>query len=395
MTIFNKIKLIPRNNWDYGFFALVNAITGSILRKMPAVKVESFFLTKPVWTMSGRSSLYAILKALSLSANSQVGVPLFCCPVVFDAIRQAGCQPYFLDCNDNDYNLSPEDFERKRNGLSALVAVHMFGNPCDMDKINFVAQGIPVIEDCAQSIYSKYKGRYTGFLSTSSFFSFRCGKYISAGEGSAIFCNDSNLQRKVEQVVSEFKSSGMISSIMHSFITYIKALFYSRPLYGTIGYPVGIRLDKKLNLTAKEGFEKRKIAPGDLWLANKRIPKFQKKIERQRRNAQLLNEHINIPNVILSYENKDCVWNWFQFPLRFPNSESRDAMAEHLWKNGIDSAKYLDNIVDIVKEDYGYITGDCPNAERFSKTVLLIPIHYTLKEKEIISISEIVNSCKY
>ncbi len=388
----NRSRLIPRNNWDYNFYSLINATLGCIIKKVDAPALEIFFQRKAQWTMAGRASLYAILKALSLSLGSKIGVPLFCCPVVFNAIRQAGYKPKFIDCSDNDYNLSPQDLERKKDELSAVVAVHMFGNPCDIDRINSIAKEIPVIEDCAQSIYSKYKGRLTGFLSTASFFSFRCGKYISAGEGSAIFCNDSTLYSKIENVVSDFKSYGLISSIFHCAVIYLKALFYRRPLYGIIGYPIGRRLDKKFNLTAKEGFEEGKIVSGDLWLANNRIPKFERNIERQRRNAQLLRKLINIQNVVLPSENDDCLGNWFQFALRFPKSEIRDAMAAHLWKNGIDSAKYLDDIVEIARLQYGYNLGDCPNAEKFSKTVLLIPIYYTLKDKDIIYIAEIINS---
>ena len=120
----------------------------------------------------------------------QVGVPLFCCSVVFDAICQAGLTPRFIDSSVDDYNLSIEDLQKKRSGLAAVVPVHMFGKPADMDAIDAAAEGIPVIEDCAQSLLSTYKGRLTGLLSTVSFFSFRCGKYISAGEGSAIICRD-------------------------------------------------------------------------------------------------------------------------------------------------------------------------------------------------------------
>ena len=116
-----------------------------------APNTENIFQQNPIWTNSGRTSLYAILKALELPAGAKVGVPLFCCSVVFNAICQAGLTPCFLDSNIDDYNISVEDLRKKRPDLAAVVAVHMFGNPCDMDAIVDVAGTIPVIEDCAQS----------------------------------------------------------------------------------------------------------------------------------------------------------------------------------------------------------------------------------------------------
>ena len=133
-------------------------------------------------------------------------MPLFCCSVVFNAICQAGLIPRFLDSNIDDCNLSVEDLRKKRAELAAVVAIHMFGNPCDMDAIIAVADSMPVIEDCAQSVFSTYKGRQTGLLSTASFFSFRCGKYISAGEGSAILCRDPELTNNIERMVNTFES---------------------------------------------------------------------------------------------------------------------------------------------------------------------------------------------
>ena len=81
-------------------------------------------------------------------------------------------------------------------------------------------------------------------------------------------------------------------------------------------------------------------------------------------------------------ESPDRAGNWFQFPLRFADKEQRDGMAAHLLANGIDTAKYLDDIVDVARVRHGY-GGDCPNAERLSKTTLLVPIHYTLDRRDI------------
>ena len=383
-------KLIPRNNWDYGFKALFSTLAGVRKNTSQAPKTENIFHQNPIWTNSGRTSLYAILKSLELPAGAKVGVPLFCCSVVFNAICQAGLSPCFLDSNIDDCNISVEDLRKKRGDLAAIVAVHMFGKPCDIDAICAIAGSMPVIEDCAQSIFSTYKGNQTGLLSTASFFSFRCGKYISAGEGSAIFCKELELQKKIERIVNSFESWSALKMSIDSLLTFVKATLYNRPWYGLIGYPIGMRLDKKLNLTAKDGFVAGKIAPTYLGLIDGRIDHFQEKINFQREHAHRLLDAVVPGNFILPSEDKGCLSNWFQFALRFQNTQQRDVMADYLFNRGIDTSKYLDNIADEAHSNYGY-TGDCPNAELLSKTILLVPIHYSLRNSDIEHIARSIN----
>jgi dTDP-4-amino-4,6-dideoxygalactose transaminase len=390
MKLHNYVNLVPRNNWDYGLRALASALGGVRVRAMQAPNFEKFYHQNPIWTKSGRASLYAILRALQLPAGSKVGVPLFCCSVVFNAIREAGLSPRFLDSNLSDCNISVEDLRKKRADLAALIAVHMFGSPCDMDALIAVADTVPVIEDCAQSIFSTYKGKQTGQLATASFFSFRCGKYISAGEGSAIFCRELELQKKIERIVNSFVGPSTRRMFIDALSTFVKATLYNRPWYGLIGYPVGMRLDKKLNLTAKEGFETGKIASTHLALINTRIARFEEKIDIQRKHAHMLLNAVVPRHFCLPSEGDGCSSNWFQFALRFQDTTQRNAMAEHLLSQGIDTGKYLDTIADEARLHYGY-DEDCPNAELLSKTVLLVPIHYTLHSRDIEHIARSIN----
>ncbi len=390
MQLRHRINLIPRNNWDYGFGALFGAIAAAAKPGGEASNFESVFQRRALWTNSGRTSLYAILKALDLPAGARVGVPLYCCSVVFNAICQAGLSPRFIDSDMDDCNLSVSDLRKKQPELAAVIAVHMFGRPCDMDAILDAAGPIPVIEDCAQSLFSTYKGKPAGSLSTASFFSFRCGKYISAGEGSAIFCRDAVLQEKVEQIIDSFESPSAPGMIVDALSTFVKAALYNRPWYGLIGYPVGMRLDKKLNLTAKDGFETGKMARTHRALVEGRIAGFQKKIKVQMRHAERLQEALVPTGYLLPPQSSDRCGNGFQFALRFQSTTQRDAMAAYLFERGIDTAKYLDTIAEEARAQYGY-QGDCPIAELLSRTGLLVPIHHTLRSSDIDHIAQTIN----
>jgi dTDP-4-amino-4,6-dideoxygalactose transaminase len=85
------------------------------------------------------------------------------------------------------YCLSAGDLSAKRSQIDAVIAVHMFGNLCDMPSLQEAAEGKPIIEDCAQSLGSKLDGRPAGSFGTIAAFSFRSGKYLSAGEGRSVF----------------------------------------------------------------------------------------------------------------------------------------------------------------------------------------------------------------
>jgi len=378
-----KIAMIPRYNWDYKLFDFVKSASASFKSNGEIEQIlEKIFNKEPIFTTSGRTSLYAILKSLNLPEQSKVGVPLYCCPVVFEAIRQANLVPEFIDINLEDHNLSVSDLKKKEKLLSALVVVHMFGHPADMDAISNICKDIPIIEDCAQSLFSKYKGFYTGFLSTASFFSFRSGKYLSAGEGSAIFTRDPLLGKSLKRLIEDFNTWPKIRQIIHCTSTYIKSSFYRRPLYGIIGYPIGRVLDRKFNLTGKSGFKLNKIAASDIKIVNDRIENFLEKIKKQRENSFYFLERIKKPNVILPYEKENCWSNYYQFAVRFSRTEERNNYADFFLKNGIDTAKYLDDVIDTARDFYNY-RGDCPNTEDCSKKVLIIPNYYTLSKADL------------
>ena len=377
-------SLIPRSNWDYGFSDYVVSLSGVFGRPCdPGDAFRRIFGREPLFTTSGRASLYAILKSLRLPPGSEIGVPLFCCSVVFDAIREAALTPRFIDVDPADCNLSAVDLERKKRTLSAVVAVHMFGVPADMDALREAAgPAIPLIEDCAHSLFSTYKGKYTGTLSTAAFFSFRSGKYISAGEGSAVFTANPELFEAVKRTIESFPSPTTRDEILHATATLVKSKLYQKPWYGLVGYPVGMLLDRKFNLTAKSGIRLGKMSRSDAALIAARIRTFRARIEKQGGHAAYLMSRLALRHGSLPVPQGDRQGNAYQFPIRFRTRVHRDAVADYLFRRGIDCAKYLDEIVEYAAAAYGY-KGDCPDAERCSKTTLLIPHYYLLSGRSL------------
>ncbi len=390
-TFEHRMSLIPRYNWDYTL--------ADYLRSLPSVYREPFLTEKslkeifgkePILTTSGRVSQYLILKALNLPEGSSVGVPLFVCPIVFEAILKANLTPKFLDIDLDDYTLSIEDLTKKKDALSAVIAVHMFGHPADMDPIFELCGKVPVIEDCAQALFSKYKGDYMGMRSSASFYSFRSGKYISAGEGSAIFAEDPSLYEAVKKSAETLPEWRAAEELIHCSAVYIKSTLYHKPWYGLLGQPVGKLLDRRFNITSKTGLKLGKISRTDRITIKDKIQSQRAKIDQQRQNSFYFLNNLRLNHVSLPREKPFCESNYYQFAIRLPSRETRDFMADYLFENGIDAAKYLDDVVDIARDNYGY-SGDCPNAERCAESVLIIPNHYTLSDRDLEKIVRVLN----
>ncbi len=107
-------------------------------------------------------------------------------PVVFQ-----NCIPVFADV-DETYNMDPEDVERKITGrTAAIMVVHLFGNACNMNKIQDIANrhGIPLIEDCSQAHATLYNGKYLGVRGDVSVFSLQQSKHMTTGDGGMTITN--------------------------------------------------------------------------------------------------------------------------------------------------------------------------------------------------------------
>ena len=379
-------NLIPRFNLDYDFkdfYYGIKAIFSD--EKIDLKPLESIFGRKTfLFTNYGRSSLYVILQALNLPKGSKVGVPLYSCTVVFDAIIKAGFIPCFIDIDLNNYTIDPGDLEEKIEDLSAVVVIHTFGRPADMDRIKEVAGGKPVIEDCAHSLLSEYKGKITGTLGTASFFSL--SKYISAGEGGMIILNDNELTEEVRRKIEILNGHSILGEIKHSLIVYMRSFFYHKPWFGLFALPIGSSMEDKVDLMNKRDFKVSGIRKSDLRVFLKKISSFKRKVNIQRRNSFFLLEELGDTSLVLPHENKDTYCNYYLFPIRFENKKKRDMACDLLRRRGVDTAKLYSETPLKARLYYGY-KGDCPNAEKLAETLLIIPNYYTLTPDELKRIS--------
>lgn len=159
---------------------------------------------------SGTAALSTALAALQVGPGDEVILPAWSWYSCYNAIVLAGALPVFAEI-DESFNLDPADVEAKITPQTRVImAVHLQGNPCDMDRLLAVARRhrLRVLEDCAQSLGADYKGKPLGSLGDIGIYSMQLYKTITSGEGGALVTNDAELFERA----SRFHDLGLLRS---------------------------------------------------------------------------------------------------------------------------------------------------------------------------------------
>jgi perosamine synthetase len=142
---------------------------------------------------NGTTGLHMALEVLGVGPGDEVIIPDFTIIVSANVVMLAGATPVLVDVERDTWCIDPAKIEAAITPRTkAIMVVHMYGHPCDMDPIRDIARrhGLSVIEDCCQSHGATYKGRMTGSLSDIAVFSFYGNKVITTGEGGMLVTND-------------------------------------------------------------------------------------------------------------------------------------------------------------------------------------------------------------
>ncbi|MBO8132087.1 MAG: DegT/DnrJ/EryC1/StrS family aminotransferase [Candidatus Marinimicrobia bacterium] len=149
-----------------------------------------------ICTSSGTAALILALKAMDIGKDDEVIIPSYTCSALWHAVKLMGATPILCDIELTTYNLAVVDIKKKiTEKTRAIIFPHMFGQPGYIEEV--LKLEIPVIEDIAQSIGSKIKGKQTGSFGYISIASFYATKFICGGEGGAVLTDDESIYDKV------------------------------------------------------------------------------------------------------------------------------------------------------------------------------------------------------
>ncbi len=309
-----------------------------------------------VGTGNGLDALFLALKALGIQAGDEVIVPSNTYIATALAVTYVGATPVFVEPDIKTFNMNPELIEEAiTDRTKAIMPVHLYGQPCDMDPIMEIAKkhSLYVVEDCAQAHGAKYKGQVIGSFGDAAGFSFYPGKNLGAlGDAGATVTNDKALADKVRALGN----------------------YGSDYKYHHIYQGNNSRLDE---LQAA-------------FLAAK-LPYLDKVNEQRRNIAKKYLEGIKNPEITLPYV-PECVEPvWHIFGIR---CKKRDSLESFLNNAGIGTNKHYPIPMHLQEcyKDLGYKKGDFPIAEAISATELSLPMYYGMTDEEIQYVIDTVNS---
>lgn len=304
---------------------------------------------------NGLDALMLALKALGIGAGDEVIVPSNTYIATALAVTYVGATPVFVEPDIRTYNIDPAKIEEKiTDKTKAVMPVHLYGQPCDMDPIMAIAKkyNLYVVEDCAQAHGALYNGKVIGSFGDAAGFSFYPGKNLGAlGDAGAAVTNSKEIADKIRALGnygSDYKYHHIYQG-NNSRLDELQAAF----------------LSAKLPLLSKMNEERRRIA--DCYLSN-----------------------IKNPELALPFVPDYAVPVWHIFAVR---TNKRDELAAYLAEKGISTNKHYPipiHLQDCYK-DLGITQGMLPIAEEISATQLSLPMFYGMTDEQIEYVIDCLN----
>lgn len=304
---------------------------------------------------NGLDALVLSLKSLGIGAGDEVLVPSNTFIATALAVTYTGATPVFVEPDINTFNMDPNRIEDAiTENTKAIVPVHLYGQPCDMDSILRIAKkySLKIVEDCAQAHGATYKGQIVGSFGDAAGFSFYPGKNLGAlGDAGAVVTNNKKLAdavRALGNYGSDYK--------------------YHHILQGN-----NSRLDEM-----QAAFLRVKL------------PELNRMNKERDRIAHIYLNEIHNKRVILPRINDDCEPVWHVFAIRV---EDRDEFEAYLNDNEICTNKHYPTPIHLQEcyKSLGLSGGDLPIAEKISATELSLPMYYGMTNDEIEYVVDTVN----
>jgi dTDP-4-amino-4,6-dideoxygalactose transaminase len=310
-----------------------------------------------VGVASGTDALILALHACGIAPGDEVIVPSFSFIATADSVSLLGGVPVFAEIRRETFNIDPEQIETKiTSRTKAIIVVHLYGEPADMDPILEIAREkrLKVIEDNAQAIGAKYKGRRTGSMGDVGCVSFFPSKNLGGyGDGGMIVTDSDELARRVRSL----------------------RIHGSARKYFSEEQGWNSRLDE-LQATILRA----KLRHLENWNAARSS------------NAAAYDHALrDIPNVVPPRRAKSAEHVFHQYTIRVPQ---RDQVQRKLAESGIASAIYYPVPIHLqpVYKSLGYKTGDLPETERAAAEVLSLPMYPELTAEQIQLVAEAIKS---
>lgn len=303
-----------------------------------------------------RSGLLLALQSLQLPQGSQVGLMVYNCHTVMNAVAQAGYEAAFVDIDDG-LRMDLDDLQRKSESMKALVVTHLFGIVNDVKAIRERCPHLIIVEDCAHAFGKPIEGDF-------GVYSIGQGKLPSLGDGGILMVNNAKYVDAVKSRYAALSSYSAWSEMELFAKLLLRRWMYGRLLYGSL--TMRWKQSRK-PVSAKDTIVMKRMSLGVRAMYGLRKDAVNFQIARRKENAMKESEllsHNSLASKVL------CGENAFMLVVVSTNPSSlRSCYAER----GVETATHFSNTITWAKE-FGY-RGDCPKAEKMMETLLMVPVY--------------------
>ena len=302
---------------------------------------------------NGTVAIHLAMVALGIKKGDEVIVPTFTYVASANPILMVGAKPVFVDSLQDGWQMDPEDVKRKiTDKTKAIVVVHLYGHPCDMDVIMAIAKehNLYVIEDCAEAIGSEYKGRKVGSFGDISCFSFFGNKTITTGEGGMVMTNDADLYEKC----CHFKAQGVSKTREY--------------WHDVVGYNY-----RMTNIQAAIGLAQ--------------LEHVEDKVSKKVQLGQWYQKHLEGTPLVFHAPHGNIRHTYWMCSVLARNEEERIALRKYLADNGVETRPTFPTIHKMPMYD---VKTSFPVGEDLSARGINLPSYPALKEDDIINITNLI-----
>lgn len=350
----------------------------------------------------GRMAFYYILRALDLPLGSEIIFPALTFWVVPEMARITGLRPVFVDVDPYTYNM---DFRAIEPAITAstraIVPTHLYGQPCDMDRIMAIAgrHRLAVIEDCAHALGARYHGAKTGTFGQAAFFSFQMLKGLNTYGGGMAITQDDGLSARIRRLAEAepwpshkdvikklfggVLQRGFISPYGFTFSMFLA--FYIASFFGHHDLTRYI-WEKIRPLEPLPPSYRRRYSNAQALIGLKVLEAIDALNERSQSHARRLTEGLkNIPSLLPPRLIPDATSVYYQYGIRASNPA---LLSQRAIRRGIDlEIMHVDicNKLDL----FAPFAASCPGAESTAET-LQLPVYSGLRPKDIERILRVV-----
>lgn len=308
---------------------------------------------------NGTSALHAACFAAGIGPGDEVITTPLTFAASANCVLYCGGTPVFADVDPKTYNIDPEDIRRKiTDRTKAIIAVHLAGQPCDMDAIHSIARehGLIVIEDGAHALGSVYKGKKVGSMSDMTTFSFHPVKPITTGEGGMIVTDNEEFYKKMVL----FRSHGITRD--DSMMTRNDGPWFYQQF--DLGYNY-------------------RITDIQCALGCSQMKKLDRFLARRKEIVARYNEAFaDCDNIITPYQLSDTESGWHLYIVQVKNCDRRQVF-EGMREKGIGvNVHYIPVYMHPYYQEHGYENVHCANADVIYSHIISLPLYPGLTSEQ-------------